>query len=128
VTSPTEIRTDSAPRGTGAYSQALRAGDLVFVSGQGPLDPETLEVRGATVAEQTELTLRNLAAIAEAAGGSLRDVVKVSAFLSSIELFAEFNAAYELAFDEPRPARTTTGAELRNILVEIDAVLYLPRP
>jgi 2-iminobutanoate/2-iminopropanoate deaminase len=122
----TPIRADRAPRGTGAYSQAIRAGDFVFVSGQGPLDPQTLEVRGETVGDQTELTLRNLAAIAEAAGGTLADVVKVSAFLSSIDLFAEFNAAYERMFAEPRPARTTTGAELRDILVEIDAVLYLP--
>jgi len=122
-----EVRTDRAPRGTGAYSQAIRAGDLVFISGQGPLDPETLEVVGETVEEQTEQTLRNLANIAEAAGGSLDDVVKVSAFLSSIDLFAAFNATYERIFALlPRPARTTTGAELRNILVEIDAVLYLP--
>lgn len=123
-----EIRTDEAPRGTGAYSQAIRAGDLVYVSGQGPLDPVTLEVRGTTVEEQTEATLRNVEAIARAAGGSLADVVKVSAFLSSIELFAGFNATYERIFDDlPRPARTTTGAELRDILVEIDAVLYLPQ-
>jgi 2-iminobutanoate/2-iminopropanoate deaminase len=122
-----EVRTDRAPRGTGAYSQAIRAGDLVFISGQGPLDPETLEVVGETVEEQTEQTLRNLANIAEAAGGSLDDVVKVSAFLSSIDLFAAFNATYERIFASlPRPARTTTGAELRNILVEIDAILYLP--
>jgi len=128
MTGPVEIRSDDAPRGTGAYSQAVRAGDFVFISGQGPLDPETLEVRGATVAEQTELTLRNVAAIAAAAGGGLRDVVKVSVFLASIDAFPEFNAAYERAFEEPRPARTTTGAQLRNILVEIDAVLYLPQP
>jgi 2-iminobutanoate/2-iminopropanoate deaminase len=128
VTPPTPIRTDRAPRGTGAYSQAIRAGDFVFISGQGPLDPGTLEVRGATVTEQTDVTLRNLAAIAEAAGGTLADVVKVSAFLSSIDLFADFNAAYENVFAEPRPARTTTWAELRDILVEIDAVLYLPQP
>ena len=122
------ITTDEAPRGTGAYSQAIRAGDYVFISGQGPLDPATLEVRGDTIEEQTELTLRNVGAIARAAGGSLRDVVKVSAFLSSIDLFPAFNATYERVFDhEPRPARTTTGAELRNIMVEIDAVLYLPR-
>jgi 2-iminobutanoate/2-iminopropanoate deaminase len=122
-----EIRTDEAPRGTGAYSQAIRAGDLVFVSGQGPLDPSTLEVVGTTVEEQTEVTLRNVEAIARAAGGSLDDVVKVSAFLSSIDLFPAFNATYERVFSrEPRPARTTTGAGLRNILVEIDAVLYLP--
>ena len=124
-----EIRTERAPRGTGAYSQAIRAGDFLFISGQGPLDPETLEVRGETIEEQTELTLRNLEAIARAAGGSLADVVKVSAFLSSIDLFPAFNSTYERLFDSlPRPARTTTGAELRNILVEIDAVLYLPRP
>ena len=122
-----QIQTPDAPRGTGAYSQAIRAGDLVFISGQGPLDPETLEVRGETVEEQTERTLSNLEAIARAAGGSLRDVVKVSAFLASIETFPEFNATYERFFDEPRPARTTTGAELRDILVEIDAVLYLPQ-
>lgn len=122
------VMTDEAPSGTGAYSQAIRAGDFVFISGQGPLDPETLEVRGETVEEQTEHTLRNLEAIARAAGGSLRDVVKVSAFLASIEGFSAFNGTYERFFDEPRPARTTTGADLRNILVEIDAVLYLPRP
>jgi 2-iminobutanoate/2-iminopropanoate deaminase len=123
-----EIRTNAAPRGTGAYSQAIRAGDYLFISGQGPLDPETLEVRGETVEEQTELTLRNLEAIANAAGGTLGDVVKVSAFLSSIDLFPAFNATYERIFSSvPRPARTTTGAELRGILVEIDAILYLPR-
>jgi 2-iminobutanoate/2-iminopropanoate deaminase len=123
-----EIRTDEAPRGTGAYSQAIRAGDFVFISGQGPLDPETLEVRGESVEEQTERTLRNLEAIATAAGGSLEDVVKVSAFLASIDDFPAFNDTYERVFASiPRPARTTTGAELRNILVEIDAVLYLPR-
>jgi 2-iminobutanoate/2-iminopropanoate deaminase len=127
VSGRAQIRTDRAPTGTGAYSQAVRAGDFVFISGQGPLEPGTLDVVGSTVAEQTAATLRNLEAIAVEAGGSLDDVVKVSAFLASIEDFPEFNAAYERVFaSEPRPARTTTGAELRNILVEIDAVLYLP--
>jgi 2-iminobutanoate/2-iminopropanoate deaminase len=122
------IVADGAPRASGAYSQAIRAGDFVFVSGQGPLDPETGEVHGDTIEEQTERTLRNVEAIAQAAGGSLRDVVKVSAFLASIDDFPAYNATYERVFDaEPRPARTTTGAQLQNILVEIDAVLYLPQ-
>ncbi len=122
-----EISTDEAPRGAGAYSQTLRAGDFVYISGQGPLDPATLGVVGVTVVEQTEQTLANLAAIARAAGGSLDDVVKVSAFLVSIDLFPAFNSTYERVFSTlPRPARTTVGAELRDILVEIDAVLYLP--
>jgi len=123
-----EIRAEAAPRGTGAYSQAIRAGDLVFISGQGPLDPSTLEVLGETVEAQTEQTLRNLEAIAVAAGGGLGDVVKVSAFIASIDDFPAFNETYERIFSAlPRPARTTTGAELRNILVEVDAVLYLPQ-
>jgi 2-iminobutanoate/2-iminopropanoate deaminase len=127
VSERTEIRSDEAPRGTGAYSQAIRAGDFVFISGQGPLDPASLEVRGETVAEQTEITLHNLDALARAVGGTLRDAVKISAFLASIDSFPEFNETYERILDfEPRPARTTTGAELRGILVEIDAVLYLP--
>ena len=83
---------------------------------------------GTTIEEQTEVTLRNLSAIAAAAGGSLADVVKISAFLSSIDLFPGFDATYSRIFDAlPRPARTTTGAELRGILVEIEAVLHLPR-
>jgi 2-iminobutanoate/2-iminopropanoate deaminase len=122
------IVTDRAPRAAGAYSQAIRAGDFVFVSGQGPSDPETGELVGDTIEAQTERTLRNVEAIAQAAGGSLRDVVKVSAFLASIDDFPAYNATYERVFDaEPRPARTTTGAQLLGILVEIDAVLYLPQ-
>jgi len=124
----TEIVAEGAPRGTGAYSQAIRAGDFVFISGQGPLDPQTLEVLGSTIEEQTEITLRNVEAIARAAGGSLADAVKVSVFLSSIDLFPAFDATYRRILDlSPRPARTTVAAELRGIMVEIDAVLYLPQ-
>jgi 2-iminobutanoate/2-iminopropanoate deaminase len=125
---PTEIVADEAPRAGGAYSQGVRAGDFVYLSGQGPIDPATLEVEGATIEEQTELTLRNLDAVARAAGGSLRDAVKVSAFLASIDDFSAFNETYAKIMDfSPRPARTTVGCELKGILVEIDAVLYLPQ-
>jgi 2-iminobutanoate/2-iminopropanoate deaminase len=124
----TEIIADDAPRGSGAYSQAVRAGDFVFISGQGPLDPRTLRVRGATIEEQTEVTIRNVQAIAEASGGSLDDVVKVSAFLSSIDDFAAFDETYARLLDvRPRPARTTVACELKGIMIEIDAVLYAPR-
>ncbi|HEV8565288.1 MAG TPA: Rid family detoxifying hydrolase [Actinomycetota bacterium] len=125
---PTEIVAPEAPRGTGAYSQGVRAGDFVFISGQGPLDSPTLEVRGVTIEEQTELTLHNVEAVARAAGGSLRDAVKVSVFLASIEDFAAFNETYARVLDfSPRPARTTVACELKDIMVEIDAVLYLPQ-
>jgi 2-iminobutanoate/2-iminopropanoate deaminase len=125
---PNEIVAEGAPRGTGAYSQAIRAGDFVFISGQGPLDAATLEVVGSTIEEQTEVTLRNVEAIAVAAGGSLRDAVKVGVFLADISDFPAFNATYERILSwTPRPARTTVACQLRNILVEIDAVLYLPR-
>ena len=124
----TEIVAEDAPRGSGAYSQAVRAGDFVFISGQGPLDPRTLRVRGDTIQEQTERTLRNIQAIAEAAGGTLGDVVKVSAFLSSIVDFAAFDETYARILDvHPRPARTTVACELKDIMIEIDVVLYLPR-
>ncbi|GAB3981363.1 RidA family protein [Actinoallomurus acanthiterrae] len=119
----------AAPAGAppaGHYSPAVRAGDFVFISGQGPLDPRTGEVVPGTVAEQTALTLRNLAAVAEAAGGSLADAVKINAYLADIGDFAEFNAAYAAAMPSPPPARTTVATGLLGILVEIDAVLYLP--
>jgi 2-iminobutanoate/2-iminopropanoate deaminase len=123
-----EIRTPGAPAPKGAYSQAIRAGDFVFVSGQGPLDPESGEVRGDTIQEQTALTLRNVQEIARAAGGTLDDVVKVSAYLASIDDFSGYNDVYQRMFaNSPRPARTTVGAALIGIRVEIDAVLHLPR-
>ncbi|WP_067474680.1 RidA family protein [Actinomadura hibisca] len=110
----------------GHYSPALRAGDFVFISGQGPLDPATGAIVPGTVAEQTALTLRNLAALAEAAGGSLADAVKVNAYLADIADFAEFNATYAATIQGTPPARTTVATGLAGISVEIDAILYLP--
>jgi 2-iminobutanoate/2-iminopropanoate deaminase len=117
-----------ASKGTGGYTPALIAGDYVFVSGQGPLDPQTLAVRGATIAEQTRYTLENVRALVQAAGGTIEDIVRCNCYLSSIDLFDEFTSAYELFFaHEPRPTRTTVGCELSGILVEIDCIAYVPR-
>ena len=122
------IRSPRASGGTGGYTPALVAGDYVFVSGQGPLDPATLAVRGSTVAEQTRHTLENVVALVEAAGGRAQDIVRCTCFLASIDSFAEFTAAYEDFFShEPRPTRTTVGCELSDILVEIDCIAYVPQ-
>jgi 2-iminobutanoate/2-iminopropanoate deaminase len=122
------VHSDRASRGTGGYTPALVAGDYVFVSGQGPLDPETLAVRGSTVAEQTRFTLENVVELVRAAGGTSEDIVRCNCYLASIDVFDEFTAAYEQFFThEPRPTRTTIGCELSGILVEIDCIAYVPR-
>lgn len=122
------VISDRASRGTGGYTPALVAGDLLFVSGQGPLDPETLEVRGATVAEQTRYTLKNVLALVEAAGAGKEDIVRCNCYLASIDSFDEFTAAYVQFFThETLPTRTTIGCQLSGILVEIDCIAYIPR-
>lgn len=109
----------------GAYSPGIRAGDFVFVSGQGPLDPATGNVVGETIEEQTARTLDNVQAILAAAGASMAEVVKVSAHLSDLSLFDRYNRVYATYFPDPRPARTTVGSQLSGILVEIDAIAYV---
>jgi 2-iminobutanoate/2-iminopropanoate deaminase len=122
------VISDRASSGTGGYTPALRAGDFVYVSGQGPLDPHTLEVRGNTVGEQTTHTLQNVMALVEAGGGDATSIVRCTCYLHSIDVFDEFTAAYERFFShQPRPTRTTIGCELSGILVEIDCVAYIPQ-
>lgn len=120
-----QITTTSGAPPAGAYSQGLRAGDFIFVSGQGPLDPATGKVVGETIEEQTARTLDNIQAILEAGGATLADVVKVSAHLSDLALFADYNRVYARYFPDPKPARTTVGSQLNGILVEIDAIAYV---
>ena len=127
MTRPRPIIAGNASPGTGGYTPALRAGDFVYVSGQGPLDPQTLDVLGETVAEQTEHTLQNVLALVEAAGGDAGSIVRCTCYLASIDSFDEFTAAYERFFSaHPRPTRTTIGCQLAGILVEIDCVAYIP--
>jgi 2-iminobutanoate/2-iminopropanoate deaminase len=109
----------------GAYSQGLKAGDFVFVSGQGPLDPESGKVVGETIEEQTARTLENVKAILEAAGASMADVVKVSAHLTDLSLFDRYNKVYSTYFPDPKPTRTTVGSQLLGMMVEIDAIAYV---
>lgn len=114
------------PRGS-AYSVATVAGGLVFTAGLGPVDPQTGEIVGAEVGEQTRQTLRNLTAVLAAAGCTLDDVVKVTAHLHNGDTdWPAYNAAYLEFFRPPYPARTTAGSNLGNILVEIDVVAARP--
>ena len=122
------VVSDDASRGTGGYTPAIVTDDYVFVSGQGPLDPVTLAVRGTTVAEQTRFTLENVVALVRAAGGEAEDIVRCTCYLASIDSFDEFTAAYEQFFShQPRPTRTTIGCQLAGILVEIDCIAYVPQ-
>jgi 2-iminobutanoate/2-iminopropanoate deaminase len=119
------ILTEKAPPPGGAYSQGLRAGDFLFTAGTGPWDPQTRQVVGTTIEEQTIRTLENIKAVLEAGGASLADVVKTTVHLSDLGQFAAFNQVYTRYFPDPKPVRTTVGSQLLGILVEIDAVAYV---
>jgi 2-iminobutanoate/2-iminopropanoate deaminase len=120
-----QIKTANAPMPVGPYSQGLKAGDFVFVAGQGSIDPTTQKVVGETIEEQTTQTINNLKAILEAAGATMADVVKVTVHLSDLALFSRFNAIYSSYFPDPKPVRTTVGSQLPGILVEIDLIAYI---
>ncbi len=120
-----QISTNSGASPVGAYSQGLRVGDFIFVSGQGPLDPATGKIVGKTIEEQTARTLENIKAILAAAGATMADVVKVSAHLTDLSNFAAYNKVYATYFPDPKPVRTTVGSQLLGMLVEIDAIAYV---
>jgi 2-iminobutanoate/2-iminopropanoate deaminase len=121
------ITTDDAAAPGGSYSQAVMAGDLIFTAGMGPMDPDSQEIVGSTIEEQTTRTLLNLEAILAAAGASRDDVVKVTAHLEDLDRdFPGYDAAYQAFFRPPYPARTTVGSRLDGILVEIDCVALRP--
>ena len=113
----------------GAYSQGWRAGDFVFVTGTGPIDPVTGKLVGDTIEQQTERTIDNMLSILAADGASLADVVKVTAHLSDTSLFARYNAVYARRFSKPYPVRTTVGSDLGfapGLLIELDCIAYAP--
>lgn len=118
------ISTENAPGAIGPYSQAVKAGNLIFVSGQIPIDPKTGEFVSAEISEQTEQVLKNLSAVLEAAGSSLNEVVKTTVFLADMNDFAAMNAVYGKYFSENKPARATVEAARlpRDARVEIDCI------
>jgi 2-iminobutanoate/2-iminopropanoate deaminase len=118
------IQTENAPAAIGPYSQAIKAGGLVFVSGQIPINPETGEFVVGGIGEQTEQVLKNLAAVLEAAGSGLDQVLKTTVFLADMKEFSGMNEVYARFFSGPPPARATVAAAglPRDARVEIEAV------
>ena len=118
------VSTENAPGAIGPYSQAIKAGNMVFCSGQIPIDIKTGEFVSEDVAEQTDQVLRNLSAVLEAAGTSLASVVKTTVFLADMNDFASMNEVYAKFFDENKPARATVEAARlpRDARVEIECI------
>jgi len=119
-----KIQTEHAPAAIGPYSQAIKAGGFVFASGQIPIDPKTGEFVAGGIAEQTERVLKNLAAVLEASGSSLDQVVKTTVFLADMKEFGAMNEVYGRFFTGATPARATVAAAglPRDARVEIEAI------
>ncbi len=121
------IHSDDAPAAIGTYSQAIKTGELLFMSGQIPLDPTTMAVVDGDFEARARQVFDNLEAVAKAAGGDLNQIVKLTIFLTDLENFATVNAVMEDYFDQPFPARAAVGvASLpKGVDVEADAILAL---
>ena len=121
------ILTDKAPKAIGSYSQAIRTGQTVYLSGQIPLDPANMKVVDGSIEQQIERVFENLAAVAEAAGGSLAHVVKLTVYLTDLAHFPRINEVMARFFEEPYPARAAIGVAALplGVPVEIDAILVL---
>ncbi|HEX5057542.1 MAG TPA: RidA family protein [Gammaproteobacteria bacterium] len=121
------ITTDQAPQAIGTYSQAVKAGNTVYLSGQIPLDPSTGNMVAGDIKKQIERVFDNLAAVAKAAGGTLDDAVKVNVYLTDLANFPAVNEAMQKYFRQPYPARAAVGVAAlpKGAQVEVDAVLVL---
>ncbi|TCK17043.1 endoribonuclease L-PSP [Thiogranum longum] len=121
------IHTDSAPQAIGTYSQAVQCGSTVYLSGQIPLVPETMEMVDGNIEAQIRRVFDNLSAVAEAAGGSLADIAKLNIFLTDLGHFPLVNQVMADYFQEPYPARAAVGVAAlpKDAAVEMDAVLVL---
>ena len=123
--SKTTIHTDDAPQAIGTYSQAVNHQGLVFVSGQTPLVPATMEMVEGGIEEQIHQVFKNISAICEAAGGTLNDIVKLNVFLTDMANFPHVNTIMAMYFEQPYPARAAVGVRAlpKNADVEMDAIL-----
>lgn len=121
------ISTNEAPKAIGPYSQAIRAGGFVFVSGQVSIDPATQQLVNGDIAAQTDLVLKNLSAILDAAGSGMEQVVRCTVFLKNISEFGAMNEVYARYFTSKPPARSTVEVSRlpKDVLVEIDAIATL---
>ena len=121
------IQSDSAPQAIGTYSQAVKAGNTVYLSGQIPLDPESMELVGGGIENQIKQVFENLKAVCEAAGGSLQDIVKLNIFLTDLGNFATVNEVMATYFQKPYPARAAIGVAAlpKGAEVEMDGIVIL---
>ena len=119
------VHTKNAPKAIGPYSQGVQARGVIYLSGQIALDPETMELVGGAPEEQVQQSLKNLSAVAKAAGASLGDAVRITVYLTDLSVFSLVNEVMEEFFVKPYPARVAIGvSELpRGALVEVDAIL-----
>jgi len=124
----TIISTDNAPSAIGTYSQAVKVNNTVYLSGQIPLVPATMEIVSEDFSAQAHQVFKNLSAVCEAAGGSLNDMVKVNIFLMDLSQFATVNEVMSQYFDQPYPARAAVQVSRlpKDVAIEIDGVMELP--
>ncbi|HEX6792344.1 MAG TPA: RidA family protein [Casimicrobiaceae bacterium] len=122
------VQTPDAPAAIGPYSQAVRVGDTLYMSGQIPLDPKTMQIVDGGIEAQAKQVFANLRAVAKAAGASLNDIVKLTILLTDLGEFAKVNDIMAAHFDAPYPARATyqVAALPRGAKIEVEAVLVLP--
>ena len=121
------IHTENAPEAIGAYSQAIKVGQMVFISGQIPLEPGTMNIVDEDIRAQTHRVFNNLAAVAREGGGNLDDVVKLTVFLTDLSHFAVVNEVMAEHFNPPYPARAAVGVAAlpKGVPIEIDAIVHL---
>jgi reactive intermediate/imine deaminase len=121
------IHTDDAPKAIGTYSQAIQTGETIYLSGQVPLDPASMKVVDGPIEQQIEQVFKNLRAVAEAAGGSMANIAKLTVYLTDLGHFSHVNEVMARFFEEPYPARAAVGVAALplGVPVEIDAILVL---